>query len=176
MKKRSFIIAIACIMLPQAVFATDTRQNEWGPWANGLRMSISLTNDTNEIKMGEPVRLLIKIANTSTNGVFVPLISVMGNSRRDLSFKITSPSHKDVSPFFREFSRNISGIHVGGANSGQTNSFEFDLGLRLNLAQAPKFDEVGTYTIVATQKGCFWTNKVEAAVISNPLEVKVVKP
>lgn len=57
---------------------TKGRSDEWGAATNGLRMGISLKGELGEIHTNQPLVLLMRLQNTSSNDVFrEPLKTVL---------------------------------------------------------------------------------------------------
>jgi hypothetical protein len=130
--------------------------NEWGAVACNVQISIALKEPVTEIKAGEPVDLVIRAKNVSTNDAFN-----VYEDDNDLSFAIIAPSGRDVSPVPPKDAVSSSGavIHVPAQ---QTKEFEYNPNY--------KFDEIGTYTITAKIP---IRNSCQA--VSNPLSVTVVE-
>ncbi|MGH7953665.1 MAG: hypothetical protein ACREFE_17345 [Limisphaerales bacterium] len=162
----TFIMLAFCHAL-----ANDWKTNEWGEITNNVQMSINLKNNEREIKIGEPILLAGHIRNLSTNETFLGYRPSAGAP--DLTFVVINPFGNDVSPKFPKDNVSISGAMVS-VSPGQTKSFKFDLNVLFKLWYLQKFDKVGTYTIIARQKGYSGTNQTAFTVTSNPLYVTVV--
>lgn len=146
-------------------FADDVKTNEWGAITNNVQMSINLKGDRKEIKSNQPFRLLIFIRNVSTNEAFNVHYTYVNDY--DLSFVVIAPSGKDISPIFPKDRVFGSGAFIF-VPPGQIKRFGF------NLSFLCKFDEVGTYKIIAKQKGYWSKSQKDLTIVSNPLCVTVV--
>jgi hypothetical protein len=67
--KKHLIYFVALIIL-SALPAAAVDTNDWGTATNNLQMSISLKGDKKKIKINQPVKLLIRYRNVSTNEHF----------------------------------------------------------------------------------------------------------
>lgn len=173
MKNKFIYFIAAAIILQTQVFANDAKTYEWGALTNKVQMSISLANNTNRIKIGESIRLLIQLRNTSTNEIFGGFNSLVGS--RGLSFEIINPSNRDVSPIYtKDYDVFSSGAYFS-IPPNQTKSFKYDLDALCKSGFLQKFDQVGTYKIIAMRKGHFvGTNQAPFTITSNQLNIMVV--
>lgn len=170
MKNQSIFCTFAAIFIQSQIFGADAINYQWGLLTNNVQMSIRLNSVSNETRIGDRVELLIHLRNISTNknDIFTGRYSLGGGSGQGLSFNVLNPSGKDVSP---KYPKNYEAIHAIALVSGlpcQTNSFKFD------LSTLCKFDQVGTYKIIAMQRGRLGTNQLFFTVASNPLNISVV--
>jgi hypothetical protein len=147
------------------VFAEDVRTDEWGAITNKMQMSISLKGDKKQIGTNQPFSLLIRIRNVSTNELFHGYYTYVNDY--ELSFVVIAPSGKDISPKFPKDRVAGSGAAIR-VPPNQTKKFEF------NLSYFCMLDKIGTYKIIAKQKGYLGTNQTPFIVISNPLYISVV--
>jgi hypothetical protein len=174
MKNILIYSVLVAVSLQSRIFADDAKSYEWGALTNKVQMSISLVNGSNEIKLGEPVNLLIQFGNITTNETFLAHYSNGGGPCQGLSFVITDPSNTDVSPVYPKGYQAFSFAHFR-VPPNQTNGFKFNLDSLCNSGFLQRFDKIGTYKILAMQEGQFvGTNQVFFTVISNPLYVTAV--
>lgn len=166
MKKYLCFISLFAAMTVLRVFASDTKTNEWGVVTNGIQMSIDLKGNSEKVTTNEPVILLIRYRNVSTNETVTVYNLKAVALDATYSFVVVSPSGKDISPSLPK-SLAGSGVNYSVAPN-QTKEFE------ISLSQLCKFDEPGTYTIT-TKKMVFSDPKKKwFMVVSNPLKVSVV--
>jgi hypothetical protein len=138
---------------------------EWGPATNGVQLAIWLKNDAGSVKTNEPVGLLIKIKNVSTNEILHMYTWQATKAGSSLSMVVESPQGDHLSPA-AEFSPNGSGWLIS-VPPDQVYQYDF------NLTYLCKFNDFGTYTITA--KELIGRDDKDAAwVISNPLSFTVV--
>jgi len=167
MKKYLYYSLMFVVLAVRNSFADDTNANGWGVATNGVQMAISLKNGGSEIKTNQFVTLLVRIRNVSTNETVYLYRYIFDDTGSDggVSCRVISPTGKDILP------NTDNSLHRGsGADypvpPRQIYEFEFDLG------EFCKFNEVGTYKIIATKK--MWMGKYEKfPVVSNPLFVIV---
>jgi DNA-binding beta-propeller fold protein YncE len=156
-----------CLVLAAwQTFADDLKTNDWGAVTNNAQMSISLTGGGNEIKTNEPVRLLIRFRNISTNETIAIFRPNAIETDPTFSFIVVSPSGKDVSPSSPKIFVGSGGVLPIDPN--QTVELEF------NLSDLCKFDEVGTYKIIAKKGVGSRDGKKLFVVVSNPLYATIV--
>ncbi|HEY1661505.1 MAG TPA: hypothetical protein VGI03_03735 [Verrucomicrobiae bacterium] len=165
MKQFSFCILFLAAITGPHVLADDTETNVWGSVVNNVQISIEMQAGETQIKTNQSFNLTICIKNISSNEPFYfyqPLAIINDDP---ISFVVTSPSGKDVTPPPPKFE------HGSGANitvpPDQICKYEFDLG------SLCKFDEPGTYKIVAKMSVGAPAPKKSWA-ISNPLYLTVV--
>lgn len=163
MKKYIFYFLIFAVLASQQTFAGDMTTNEWGIATNGVQMSIRL-KDESKIKVNQPFDLWIQIKDTSTNEMFHGYYTYYNDY--GLSFVVIAPSGEDVSPKFSKESVNaVSGASIM-VPPNQIRKFQF------NLSYLCKFNQIGTYKVIAKQKG--YLGKRGLTVVSNPLCVTVI--
>lgn len=163
--KKYFYCSLITVLVTWQIFADDLKTNQWGVVTNNVQMSISLTDRGKEIKSSQPVKLLIRFRNISTNETFLVGRENAIENDPGYSWVVISPSGKDISPKPQ--------IHTGSGGAiplvpNQFIEFEF------NLSRLCKFDELGTYKIVT--KKSIWSpeNQKLFTVVSTPLYVTVV--
>ncbi len=146
-------------------FSEDVKAHPWGAMTNSVQMSISLRDDGKEVKIGQPLALMMRIKSLSTNETFT--LVLLNEIERDpgFSFIIVSPSGRDISP---KPSIGSGSGHIGALAPGQTVELKFD------LASICRFDEVGTYKIIAKREVLAARRNRVFEVVSNPLGVPVV--
>jgi hypothetical protein len=181
MTKHFFYLMLVVSVVVQA-FGSDSPAGDWGTVTNNLQMCIKLGGDMNEAKVGQPLDLIIRIRNLSTNETYFwiePHTEV-----QDALYKIivTAPSGKNVSPTMPYVPMAGSGA-TRSAEPGGTNVCD------LNLENLFRFEEAGTYKISAQREIMgpignsgvrsngltIVTSMKEFAVSSNPLYVHVVQ-
>jgi hypothetical protein len=158
MKKHLFFILAFTIMTSWQALA-----EEWGTVTNNLQMSISLTSGENEIITNQPVVLLVRYKNISTNETITIYNDAAISRDATYSFVVTSPSGKDLSPNLPKSINGSGGIYPLSPN--QTQEF------KVNLSQLCKFDELGIYRIIANKT--IWSSKERKwfTVTSNQLSI-----
>ena len=165
MKNNLFLLIICSMLIGWQTFADDLATNDWGQVTNNAQMSINLKDGKNEIKTNHPVKLLIQIKNVSTNETFLVGRANAIENDESFSFVVIAPSGKNISPK----PKNIPGS--GGADPAIPNQI---IKLEFNLSNLCKFDEVGTYKIIANKS--LWSperNKL-FTVVSNPLYIAII--
>lgn len=155
----SFWLALSTSVLG----AGDSEQ--WGIATNGVQMSISLAGGAKDIKTNEPVKIMIRYRNVSTNEVvFVSKANAI-EFDQGYSWAVVSPSGKDISPdMFSPASVSMGWVTL---NPQASTEIAFNLSLKCS------FNENGTYNIVATKGIYSVTSQKAFKVISNPLSVVV---
>jgi hypothetical protein len=158
-----FIFAPAILSIQQ-LFATETKTSEWGAATNNVQMSIRVKSVPSDIKQSEPVKLLIRFRNISTNETFMLYRANSMEDNPDCSFVVLSPSGTDLWPSVQR--EVLSGASVF-LQSGQVIEFEFDLSRRC------RFDQIGTYKIIA--KYGMWSREKRRTfqAVSNTLQVSI---
>lgn len=169
MKPAFSFCVLVTILLQSRVLADDAKIYEWGLLTNEVQMSISVANGSNEIKIGQPVKLLMQIRNNSTN-VFRGRYSLGGWRGDGLSFNIIDPSNADISPNYLD-QKDAFAVVTIAIQPNQTKSLNI-----FNLSMRCQFDKVGTYKIIAMQRGDLGMNLPPFTIISNPLSIAVVDP
>jgi hypothetical protein len=187
MKNAFYLISLVAGLAFNGV-AAETGATEWGPVTNNVQMSISLlqgrgsttTNGHGPLLFpgkeengrksstetsGESVVLLVKLRNLSTNQTFA--FYQAGELERSSApgFDVTLPSGKPVTI------RPTEPMHSSGGfirvRPGQTLDLHFD------LTRFCKFNDVGTYTIVAKWALEQWGGGERAEPTSNSLTLLV---
>jgi hypothetical protein len=167
MKKILYSIAILGMAAGPGASADGIGDNQWGPVTNNAQISLAVKGGQRIIKTTEPVKLLVRFRNLSTNETFGVFRTGEVEYDDTYSWVVISPSGKDISPDFRNIPTSDNG-HTVYIPPGQTN------GVELNLRNLCRFDEVGTYKIVAKKEIWLRTNKPCVA-ISHLIEVTVAK-
>jgi hypothetical protein len=165
MKKYIHHSAIFPLLFVLQAYIATASTNEWGLVTNSIQMAISLDGDKREIKTNEPVILLVRIRNTSTNEIF-QIYSMNDGDDPQFSFLVISPSGKDISPI-KESSPTGSG-HFIRIDSSRIAEVEF------SLSRHCKFSEIGEYKIVAKREVDSITTRKAYLVVSNPIYLTVV--
>jgi hypothetical protein len=107
-----FLWLIACL----TSLAAETNDYEWGPVTGNFQVSIRLKGGGTEIKTNQPIDLIIRIRNLSTNETLnFTLWNWQAYSPSEQSLTILSPSGKDIYVWH-------SPIPKDGAVSGGPNS------------------------------------------------------
>jgi hypothetical protein len=144
----------------------DDSRAPWGPVTYNTQLSISLKGSQWEFKTNQVVDILVRIRNLSTNELFGVGVATTVTASDGMSFKVTSPSGKDISPVFRSdfrFSGGVVWVHPG-----QTDGFSLPLG------EICKMKEVGTYKVVMRIIRFTPDRQRSFAIVSNPLCVTIV--
>ena len=160
-------ILLLCLVPYFACLAGDTNNYEWGPVAGNFQMSIRLKDGGTTIKTNQPIDLIIRIRNLSTNeSLGFTMCNNQELSPSNSSVKVLSPSGKDIyvwrSPLAKDgsFSGTFQNIRVPPQGA-----YEYQ-------DRAGGFSEAvtnGVYKVVATRKVLHGLT-----VTSNPLLLKVV--
>ena len=148
-------------------FVGTLQASDWGATTNNIQMSVALKNGTNGVKAEQPIVLLIRYRNASTNQVCRIYRSNEIEYDPGYTWSVISPSGNDLSP-------NPEKIHAsesGGFIRLPPNQI---VGLEFDLSQICRFDEIGTYKIVAKKEIFSPEAKKPVTVISNPLNIVVV--
>jgi hypothetical protein len=165
----SFILLFAICAVTSCI-GGQAEIDSWGPITNQLRMSITAEGDQYQIATSRPVKLLIRLANLSSNKTFHYYQPGVVEMTSALGFQVISPSGRDVSPKIQEQ------LHGSGQfvqiRPGQV--WE----LRFNLSDLCRFGEIGTYRIKATCLLGHWTDREGKSsegvqLNSNPLDVSM---
>ena len=153
--------------------AVASQTNEWGAITNGVQFSIGLSGQESKLEPNGPVELVLRFRNLSTNGFHF-----------DTSYK--SDGGKLVekfSPGFQCVVTTPSTNEIRLDLSEPVNIFDRGRGRAINILPNPKrisitgwslgnvfkFEEVGTYKIVAHLKLLSPENQKPFTVTSNPL-------
>jgi hypothetical protein len=141
--------------------------NDWGPSTNGIQMSIHLAGYKSDVKTNEPFALSVRYRNISTNEIVSIYECVDMEGDDNYSFIVKSPSGKDISPAKKFYPGGSGAVHV--LRPGQTLEFGYE------LSDLCKFDETGTYIVIASFSQIDPVGPDPAFnVVSNPLQIKVV--
>jgi hypothetical protein len=141
---KSFVFFFATLSLfAYSVIADETRPDVWGPTTNSVQMSIQMIESNDYLQSNQPVILKVKFRNLSSNKPFSTIIPLDREADPNFSFLINTPSGTNIF-----LSKDSAEPHSGSAGyinvaPGQTRELEF------NLSRLYKFDELGTYEIVA---------------------------
>lgn len=172
MKKRLFYFFTFLALAVRPTFADDTKTNEWGPVNDYYhsQLSISFVGGFHEIKTNQPLNLLISVKNTSANESFtVWVANGWIESSAGFSWAITSPTGKESL---------LKTGRIGGSGGPITVLPNQVIQSEFNLSSVYKFDEIGTYKIVARRDlrnfGLHSDSVKTDLIISNPLYVPVV--
>jgi hypothetical protein len=176
MIKTTFVTLSFMFFLQTRLAAQIDQKIQWGSLTNNLQMSLSLSGNPSGIEQGGAIWVAVQLRNQSSNGVFVARNSWRTSPGQDLSFQIMDPSGKDISPAYPQnfelFSTFYFVVQPESENNFKLNLREIKQGEYEN-----NFRQVGTYRIVAVQRGLFKflnTNKIPVTVTSNPLNIKII--
>jgi hypothetical protein len=156
---------MACTLAAHSASTIVISSEAWGAVTNNVQMSVTVEGGSRNIKTNQPVSLRILIRNVGTNETFYVDVPAAIEMDPRFSFKIISPTGRNVSP-------KAPKIYAGSGATltlgpGQTNE------LRFNLSKLFKFEEVGTYTITATKEVWTLEESRNFKVVSAPLSVSV---
>jgi hypothetical protein len=165
MKKYLYSSIMLAMLIGSQVFA-DTLQTKSGAISNNIQMSVSLKSGVNEIKTNQPVVLLIRFKNISTNETFRIYQANAIEYDRGYTWVVISPSGNDISPNMEKIPVSESGGFIR-LSPNQIKELEF------NLSHLCKFDEIGTYKIVAKKTMLSPENQKPVTVVSNPLNIVI---
>jgi hypothetical protein len=159
MKSKLLYYFVFVPLFTMRAYADDLKPTQWGPLTNNVKMSIRLKGNNYPIEKGQPIKLIISYTTVSTNEIFS--VSCANYVEHDSSYTFY------VSPNMNKIAESES---RGGFNlrPNHTNEIEF------NLSKLCKFNELGTYKIIA--KKMVYQPRIDKAfaVVSNPLYVSVV--
>lgn len=162
MKILCFVLTF-CITGVYAIRGAETNGFKWGPIAGNFQMSVRLRDGGNEIKTNQPVDLMIRLRNLSTNEsynfIYGGALSVP--TPGEFSLEVISPSGKNICKY-PKYSNGGSSVWAHVPPHG-TWEQEFPLGRLI------EYETNDVYKIVVRRM--IHTNVV---VISNPLYLKVV--
>jgi hypothetical protein len=167
MKKLLYSIMFLGFAVVRGASRDGTDDHRWGPATNDTQISIAVKGGQNIIKATEPVKLFMRYRSLSTNETFGVYRAGEVEYDDTCSWVVISPAGKDISPDFRKIPICDNG-HTVYIPPGQTN------GVELNLSKLCRFDEAGTYNIVAKKQIRLRSSKPCIAV-SNPLQVTIAK-
>jgi hypothetical protein len=165
MKKNFLMVLIFVSVALSNALAQDPATNEWGAPTNNVQMSIRLKNGGKETSLKKPVELLIRYRNISTNETFI--LNRLNDIEMDTSYSFTvlSPEGKNICPGVTETAFSGDIIRLGPNQVAELN---------FNLSVRCKFDEIGTYKIIAKNTEIVSEKNKAFEVVSNPLYVSVV--
>ncbi len=134
------LIALACWPLSGG----EPPPKKWGPVTNDARISLVLKGGGAGIKTNQAFLLSISVQNLSTNETLCVYSTWPPELDPRCSFRVLSPSGKDVSPA-------VPMVYGGSGTSSliprnETKEFDFD------LTKLCKFTEIGTYGIVVNRE------------------------
>jgi hypothetical protein len=155
-----FLLLIAAIVVPQAVFA-EPRPSSWGPVTNDVQIAITLKDRDIDKRGAWGVTLLVWCRNVSTNRTILIDTSSSGEFTPGLSFRVISPSGKDISP--KPAPSYAGSGRVLKLTPGRTNHFAADLG------RLCRFNQLGTYEVTVRFGG------IKFEQVSNTLRMAVAK-
>jgi len=163
--KTYLVNSLLMLAVSTPVLAEDGN-DQWGAETNGIQMSIKLSNGALEVKTNQPIKLVIRYRNVSTNESFP--VSVGGHIEFDSSFTwtIISPSGKDISPDMLFHANQWANWYT--LKPQKSKDVEYDLSVRCN------FFESGTYKITLQKGISSDTTQRLFTVVSNPLNVTIV--
>lgn len=143
----------------------ETTTNKWGVARGNVQLSIDLKRGHEPILTNEPVELIVRFKNVSTNETFSIYLSNDERAQHGFDFQVMSPSGKEV--------RLVAVVSRGSGRfmnigSNQIGHFEF------NLSRLFNFKEIGIHTIVASRTMLAPTTQTPFTVASNPLFVSIV--
>lgn len=138
---------------------------EWGSVAYNTQLSIIPKSEGNKFNTNQPIELLVRIRNFSTNDEYGMIVQTPITSTEGLSFVITTPSGGDISPVFHRITR-VTGLSMD-IRPSQEDGFCFE------LRDVCKIDELGTYQIIL--KMTRWTPNRQKSyeIVSKPLNIVV---
>ena len=166
MKKYLYYSTMLAMLIVRQVFADTLQTNEWGAINNNIQMSVSLKSGVNEIKTNQAVLLVIRFKNVSTNETFRIYQANAIEYDRGYSWVVISPSGNDISPNMEKIPASESGGFIR-LSPNQIKELEF------NFSHLCKFDEIGTYKIVAKKTLLSPENQKPVTVVSNPLNIVI---
>ena len=135
---KSILFLVCFFLLATVEHGAATETLERASVTNKLRMSIRIKDNERELRTNQPVMLLLRIENLSSNETFM-----IKRQRSTFSFIVFSPTGKLRSP------KPDTDTYFGSwifLEPGKVEQWEFDLRSRCNL------DELGAYRITAKAK------------------------
>jgi hypothetical protein len=156
--------ALLGLMACRPACAGDVSTPEWGPVTKNAQLSVNLRADGKSIEASQPVKLIIRFRNVSTNETLIVLLSNAEEHNAEFSFVVRLPSGKDVT--LTPGAHHGSGAILHLAPSG-THAIDF------NLSRLWRFDQPGAYQITAKCRVDIGASK-SFQIVSNPLSVLVV--
>jgi hypothetical protein len=158
-------LAIACS--PKASCA-PAATNEWGPVADGARMSITITPETNAPQPQSRVAMRVRIENVSQNPLHVIRTA---DPLQDYIFELTSPSGKQVTTQ-RHKPFDLQPRFMNYVDQGKITTIQ-----EINLRAVLPLHEVGAYTLTIkrTATAQTTTNTHPIELTSNPLKFLITQ-
>ncbi|HLX69651.1 MAG TPA: hypothetical protein VKV04_08505 [Verrucomicrobiae bacterium] len=141
-------------------------QGTWGPVDYSTQVSIGLKDAIHDFRTNQPIDLVVRIKNLSTNEEYSIYLQNSFIFTEGLSLEVLSPSGKDVSPVFQKTSHGSGG--VVWIHPSQTDGFIFD------LHEICKMDEFGIYQVSLNIQRRTPDHRKSFDVRSNRLKVKIV--
>ena len=141
MKINLFCFSIYLALSAAKAFADEANNMEWGAISNNVQMSIAARGGEKTIKTNQPVSLIVRIKNVSTNQLYFSYLYPL-ETTQNLSWLVVSPSGKDVSPVRQPVFR----VSVVSRQIDPSEVFRFEY----SVSSICSFHEIGTYKIVAT--------------------------
>jgi hypothetical protein len=148
------------------VLADVPETNEWGSVIDNIQIGIGIEGNAGQIKTNQQVDLTIRIKNTSANRPFNFYRPAAILNGFPMYYEVISPSGKDISPAHANGFWGSGGIMNVPPNS--VYNYEFNLGYLC------RFNEVGTYKVVAKMNLTWTTAHTNSLPTSNRLYVTVV--
>ena len=177
MKKNIYYYLIAFVTVTVCAYASEHATNDLRAATNNVQMTVSLAGNNKKIKYGEPLKLILRFKNISTNETFHFIQTREVTEIADYSFVINFPSGRQVS--LRKKSLIVDSDT--GPSIGPNETFEREL----EVNKVCQLDEAGTYKIIVQREiwGPLEKRKetgmvVEVpmfTIVSSPLFVQVVK-
>ncbi len=143
---------------------------EWGTVTNGVQFSIGLNGEQTKLETNGRVELVLQCRNLSTNGFYYDFSYGHAGERFSPGFEcvVTTPSTNEV----RVDLTRSPGVYARGRTVNLPVSQKQISQTSLSLGNAFKFEEVGTYRIVAHLKLMPGDQK-PFVVTSNPLFLEI---
>jgi hypothetical protein len=154
-----------CLLIIFCQFGHALYGSEWGPVNGGIQMSISATGQKAKTGTNQSVSLSISFRNISTNRMFRLYVANGIEFDPGYTWRVTSPSGKDISPDMNKIDPSDSGGFIP-LLPNKTNNFE------LNLSSLCNFTECGVYKITGQKRIYSPASNKAIVVVSNPLSVK----
>jgi hypothetical protein len=195
MKTHIYYLPIFVALTISQSVANEMKTDEWGSLTNNVQMSINvipantfgsfriapgatnmqmttgLEKAANTLKANQPFSLLVRIKNTSTDETYSSYVAgeTISDPGKGLLCVVISPAGKDISPPTKDITHyNYISGSLGITPPNRTNQFEF------KLSDICRFDQIGTYKIIAQKRMNASKNHKAFMVVSNPLNVTVV--
>ncbi|GEM_PF-1937462 len=150
-----------------SAFADGIETNNWGATTNGVQVSIGLSGGGEKITINQPVKLVIRFKNVSTNEILNVSRQSLLESDDSYSFVVISQSGQDVSPSAKPRFIPGSGTSIRIAPR-QVKAVQYELSRRC------KFDEIGAYKVIAKIELKLLGKSKMFQAVSSPLCVSIV--